>query len=47
MGFRLYHLPARRAAHARRRFLRIERTWPWATAFTTCWSRLTELPAAP
>ncbi|WP_406724580.1 transposase [Streptomyces sp. GD-15H] len=43
---RLYHLPARLARHARRRFLRIERTWPWATAFTTSWSRITQLPVA-
>lgn len=46
MRFRLYHLPARLARHARRRYLRIERTWPWATAFTTSWMRLTQLPAA-
>lgn len=39
------HLPARLAHHARRRWLRIESTWPWATAFTTCWQRLTALPA--
>ncbi|WTB19979.1 transposase (plasmid) [Streptomyces sp. NBC_00829] len=45
MRFRLYHLPARLTDHARRRWLRIERTWPWATAFTTCWQRLTALPA--
>jgi hypothetical protein len=44
MRFRLYHLPARLSAHARRRRLRIEHTWPWATAFTTCWQRLTDLP---
>ncbi|WP_260463612.1 transposase [Streptomyces sp. TRM72054] len=36
MRFRLYHLPACLADHARRRWLRIERTWPWAKAFTTC-----------
>ncbi|MEV0495797.1 hypothetical protein [Streptomyces atratus] len=45
MRFRLYHLPARLARHARRRFLRIERTGPWADAFTTSWRRLTDLPA--
>ncbi|WP_245991543.1 transposase [Streptomyces spongiicola] len=44
--FRLYHLPARLAKHARRRWLRIEHTWPWANAFTTAWRRLTDLPAA-
>ncbi|MGY5036004.1 transposase [Streptomyces sp. 900116325] len=46
MRLRLYHLPARLARQARRRILRIERTWPWATAFTTSWNRLTRLPAA-
>lgn len=45
MRFRPYHLPTRLADHARRRWLRIERTWPWAGAFTTCWQRLTVLPA--
>jgi hypothetical protein len=45
MRFRLYHLPARLTTHARRRWLRIDATWPWATAFTTCWQRLTDLPA--
>ncbi|MBT2458751.1 IS1380 family transposase [Streptomyces sp. ISL-86] len=45
MRFRLYHLPARLAKHARRRRLRIEQTWPWACAFTTCWQRLTAVPA--
>jgi len=45
MRFRLYHLPARLSRHARRQWLRIERTWPWATAFTTAWNRITSLPA--
>ncbi|MFJ8604426.1 transposase [Streptomyces shenzhenensis] len=45
MRFRLYHLPARLADHARRRWLRIQTTWPWATALTTCWQRLTALLA--
>jgi hypothetical protein len=45
MRLRLYHVPARLAVHARRRWLRIDATWPWATAFTTCWHRLTTLPA--
>ncbi|USY22640.1 transposase [Nocardiopsis exhalans] len=42
--FRLYHQSARLARHARRRFLRLERTWPWAQAFSTCWQRLIALP---
>ncbi|MCX5233540.1 transposase [Streptomyces sp. NBC_00233] len=45
MRFRLYHVPARLANHARRRWLRIEATWPWADAFTICWQRLSGLPA--
>ncbi|WP_420824432.1 transposase [Streptomyces seoulensis] len=46
MRFRLYHLPARLARHARRRRLRIEHSWPWAEAFTTVWRRPHALPAA-
>lgn len=46
MRFRLYHLPARLARHARSRTLRIDASWPWAAAFTTAWARLTDLPAA-
>jgi Transposase DDE domain group 1 len=42
---KLYHLPARLTAHARRRTLHLDRTWPWADAFTTAWRRATELPA--
>ena len=46
MRYRLYHLPARLAAHARRRWLRIDGTWPWADVFVLAWRRLTALPAA-
>jgi hypothetical protein len=42
---KLYHLPARFTAHARRRTLHLDRTWPWATAFTTAWQRAIQLPA--
>ncbi|MEV4116010.1 IS1380 family transposase [Nonomuraea sp. NPDC049695] len=45
MRYRLYHLPARLAAHARRRHVRIERSWPWVPAFVLAWQRLTQLPA--
>ncbi|MFE0646305.1 hypothetical protein ACFW2Y_32575 [Streptomyces sp. NPDC058877] len=45
MRFRIYHLPARLAAHARRRHLRLAADWPWAKAFVTAWRRLSELPA--
>ncbi|MEU7068483.1 transposase [Streptomyces sp. NPDC046161] len=43
--FRLYHLPARLAKHARRRWLRIEHSWPWADAFILARRRLSALPA--
>jgi hypothetical protein len=42
---KLYHLPARLTAHARRRTLHLDRTWPWTAAFTTAWQRATRLPA--
>jgi hypothetical protein len=42
---KLYHLPARLTAHARRRTLHLDRAWPWAAAFSTAWQRATELPA--
>ncbi|ASW57342.1 IS1380 family transposase [Plantactinospora sp. KBS50] len=46
LRYRLLHLPARLATHARRRVLSIPGTWPWADAFTLCWRRLTLLPPA-
>jgi hypothetical protein len=42
--YRRWHVPATLARHARRRALAIAGTWPWATAFTTCWQHL-ECPA--
>uniref|UniRef100_A0AAU1I999 Transposase n=1 Tax=Streptomyces sp. NBC_00180 TaxID=2903632 RepID=A0AAU1I999_9ACTN len=33
MRHRLYSIPARLVRHARRRRLRLDRTWPWADAF--------------
>ena len=44
MRYRLWHLPAKLTTHARRRWLTINHTWPWAEAFTTCWNRLNQLP---
>jgi hypothetical protein len=40
----LWHLPARLVKHARQRVLKISVTWPWKTAFLTCWQRLCALP---
>jgi len=45
LRYRLWHLPARLARHARKRVLKISATWPWKEAFTTCWQRLCALPA--
>ncbi|MGW2940144.1 transposase, partial [Streptomyces sp. NPDC001156] len=42
---KLYHLPGRLTAHARRRTLHLDRTWPWTRAFTTAWQRAHQLPA--
>jgi hypothetical protein len=44
LRYRILHLPAKLATHARRRVLSIPDTWPWADAFTLCWQRLTLLP---
>jgi hypothetical protein len=45
MRHRLYGVPARLVRHARRRWLRFDRTWPCADALVTAWRRLTALPA--
>jgi len=33
---RLWHLPAWLVRHARKRVLKISRTWPWTDAFLAC-----------
>jgi hypothetical protein len=45
LRYRVWHLPARLARHARQRILAISADWPWAQAFLACWQRLTTLPA--
>jgi len=45
LRYRVWHLPARLARHARKRTLAISPDWPWAGAFLTCWQRLCALPA--
>ena len=45
LRYRLWHMPARLAAHARQRALKISPAWPWKDAFLTCWQRLSALPA--
>lgn len=44
LRYRILHLPAKLATHARRRILSIPDTWPWTDAFLLCWHRLGQLP---
>ena len=43
--YRIWHIPARLALHARQRVLKISADWPWKEAFLTCWQRLCAMPA--
>jgi hypothetical protein len=45
LRYRIWHIPARLAHHARQRILKISPGWPWKDAFLTCWRRLCALPA--
>ena len=45
LRYRIWHIPARLARHARQRTLAISPDWPWNEAFLTCWQRLRALPA--
>jgi Transposase DDE domain group 1 len=45
LRYRVWHIPARLARHARERVLRISPDWPWKDAFLACWQRLCALPA--
>ena len=45
LRYRIWHIPARFARHARERVLKISPSWPWKEAFLTCWQRLCTLPA--
>jgi hypothetical protein len=45
LRYRIWHIPARLARHARERVLKISPDWPWKEAFLTCWRRLCALPA--
>jgi Transposase DDE domain group 1 len=45
LRYRVWHLPARLARHARDRVLKISPDWPWTEAFLACWQRLRTLPA--
>ena len=45
LRYRIWHLPARLARHARQRVLALSPDWPWTDAFLACWHRLRALPA--
>jgi hypothetical protein len=45
LRYRIWHIPARLARHARQRTLTISPDWPWKEAFLACWQRLCALPA--
>jgi hypothetical protein len=45
LRYRIWHIPARLARHARERVLKISPDWPWKDAFIACWQRLCALPA--
>jgi hypothetical protein len=44
LRYRLLHVAARIACHARRLILRLQATWPWATELATAFARLRALP---
>jgi hypothetical protein len=44
LRYRLLHVPARLVRRARIRWLRVPRTWPWATALTQAFDRIRALP---
>jgi Transposase DDE domain group 1 len=41
----ILHIPAHPTSHARKRILKIEQAWPWATAVVEAWERLGAIPA--
>lgn len=44
LRYRLLHVAARVVRHARRVTLRLQRSWPWATALASAFARLRALP---
>jgi Transposase DDE domain group 1 len=47
LRYRLLHVAARLAFHARTATLRLQATWPWATELARAFTRLKALPAPP
>lgn len=46
LRYKILHAAARLTHSGRWRRLKISRTWPWATAIVTAWTRLNALPQA-
>ena len=44
LRYRLWHIAARVDRHARRRILRLQRSWPWAAELAQAFARLRALP---
>ena len=44
LRYRLLHVAARIVRHARRRILRLQRSWPWAAELAKAFTRLRALP---
>jgi hypothetical protein len=44
LRYRLWHVAARIVRHARRLIVRLQRTWPWASALAAAFTRLRALP---
>jgi Transposase DDE domain group 1 len=44
LRYRLLHVAARVVSHARRLIVRLQRTWPWASALAAAFTRLRALP---
>jgi Transposase DDE domain group 1 len=47
LRYRILHAAARLVRGGRKRYLRIQATWPWAEAITIAWHRIDTLPQAP
>ena len=47
LRYKILHAAARLTHSGRRHRLKISRTWPWARAIATAWTRLNTLPQAP
>jgi hypothetical protein len=46
LRYRILHA-ARRTRGGRRRCMKIQASWPWATDIVTAWDRISVLPQAP